>query len=287
MQMLTIKAPAKLNFFLHITGKRPDGYHLIESLAGFTEFGDVLELSEAPTLTLAIDGPYASALGDDVEANLVMRAARALQQYSGTKRGAHIHLTKHIPMGAGLGGGSSDAAATLRGLIELWERTVTPEALHAMARSLGSDVPLCLRRHSAWVSGIGDQVVTVGMDVNGWVVLVNPNLPLLTADVYRGFSGRFTASSVAPSPLYSLGDLVDLMHATHNDLEEPAIRLMPVIAELLDFLRAGDGCNIARMSGSGATCYAIYDNQEQAEKILHSLQHLKSGWWSQMTQLLG
>ena len=285
MTSLRLLAPAKLNFFLHITGKRVDGYHLIESLAGFTEFGDMVEFSDASELSLALDGPFASSLKADND-NLVLRAARALQLHCGQARGARIVLHKHIPMGAGLGGGSSDAAAALKGLAQLWQLSIPEAELQRLALPLGSDVPVCLQQKTAWVSGIGEYVRPVDIKIAGWILLLNPAIALLTADVYRRFSAPFRPASAPLPSLSGFDALVAAMQLRHNDLEAPAIALLPVIAEQLSLLRSTDGCKIARMSGSGATCYALYDNKQQAELAAHTIQSKQPSWWVQLTTFL-
>jgi len=262
--MLRISAPAKINLYLHITGKRSDGYHLLDSLVAFTEYGDVLEITSSERLELTVTGPFAASLSED---NLVMRAARLLQEYTGCKKGAQITLHKNIPIGAGLGGGSSDAAAALLGLQKLWGVTLASDKLQELALKLGSDVPVCLLRKTSRVGGIGDEVTPVAMEWDKhWLVLVNPNVPLLTADVYRRFSGPFSLPSAPP----------------HNDLEAPAIVLLPVVADVLSAIHRS-GCELARMSGSGATCFGLYESEEAAQIAAQNLQQQHPDWWIQST----
>ena len=319
MTTLRLAAPAKLNFFLHITGRRSDGYHELESLAGFTAFGDVLEIAEAEELSLTVEGEFAGVLQEApsppagegwgggeprIQAssmwqgppphpspqggreNLVLRAARALQSHTAISKGAHIRLIKHIPVGAGLGGGSSDAAATLLGLRELWQAQVDDDALAALGLTLGSDVPVCLAGRMAWISGIGESVTPVAGTPRVWVVLVNPGVPLLTADVYRRFEGSFSPVSPRVESVGSAEELAALMRSRRNDLEAPAIALLPVIDECLAQLRATD-CLIARMSGSGATCFALYEQEAQAGAAAQAIIKNQPGWWVQATTLMG
>lgn len=287
MTMLRIEAPAKLNFFLHITSRRSDGYHVLESLAGFTAFGDLLEFAPDDTLSLRIEGPFAGQLQADMQDNLVLRAARALQEEAATKHGAAICLHKHIPMGAGLGGGSSDAAATLQGLARLWQLDIAQERLQAIALSLGSDVPVCLLQKAAWVSGVGEKLMPVEWSVKGAVLLVNPNIPLLTADVYRHFSQNYSPAMVPVRSVPDLAALVDLMQARHNALEAPAMALLSAIAAILSLLQSTQGCLIARMSGSGATCYGLYKDIKQAEEAAAHIKQSRPDYWVQATELKG
>jgi len=286
MHSLRIAAPAKLNFFLHITGRRPDGYHLIESLAGFAQFGDIIEISVAQTLSLSVEGPFAEALTGNGANNLIVRAAHSLNKHTGGQRGAHIRLHKNIPIGAGLGGGSSDAAVALKGLAQFWQLAIKENDLHTLAVSLGSDVLVCLMQKPSWISGIGEQVYAVDMVVGGWVVLVNPGVPLLTADVYRQFSGDFSPVSEPPQSIKSFDALVKFMQSRHNALEAPAMTLQPIISEILAVLRATTGCAVARMSGSGATCFALYDNEQQARGAAQHMERTRPVWWVQVTKLL-
>lgn len=252
---LSVFAPAKLNLFLHITGKRPDGYHLIESLVVFTEFGDTLDISCADSLTLEIKGEFSGFLQSDTENNLVMKAAKLLQPYA-NGQGAKITLHKHIPMGAGLGGGSSDAAATLRALSSLWNIDISKDELMAMALLLGSDVPACYEAVSAVISGIGEFIRPVNYESWPFVLLINPRKPLLTASVYKQFSGSYAASRTD----------IDNLVSTQNMLEASAIQLMPEIKDIIRAIAQTKECRLARMSGSGATCFGLYDMQEHAEE---------------------
>jgi len=284
MTSLRIVAPAKLNLFLQITGKRPDGYHLLESLAVFTAFGDMLEFAPADTLSLTMSGPFASQLsvGDD---NLVLRAAHALNRFTNGNRGASITLHKHVPIGAGLGGGSSDAAATLLGLVQLWQLPLNLAQLHPLAVSLGSDVPVCLEQKAAWVTGTGDTVTPVKFFTGASVLLVNPRTPLLTADVYRAFASAFAAPVTPPLPLRSLDALVKYVKPLGNSLEAPATALQPKISDILAVLRATEGCVLARMSGSGATCFALYQEAPMARQVAHALRQSHPQWWVQESVL--
>ena len=282
--MLRIFAPAKLNLFLHITGRRADGYHLLESLVAFTAFGDTVELEPADSLSLDITGPFAGAWVND-ENNLVIRAAKLLQAHAKTAQGAHIALQKNIPVGAGLGGGSADAAAALRGLKQMWRVEIDDASLRKLALQLGSDVPVCLAPQASWVAGIGEKIMSINLHAKLWAVLANPGVPLATADVYRNFSGTFSASCDKPQNINSTAALVDFLQSKRNDLEHPAKALLPVIGEVLAALRTTTGCLLARMSGSGATCFGLYNEEKEAKKAAEILRGDHPGWWCVAAQL--
>ncbi len=285
MASTRITAPAKLNLFLHVTGKRADGYHLLESLTAFTEFGDELDIAPAETVSLHITGNYAGLL--QKEDNLVLRAARLLQAEAGIMAGAQITLHKNIPVGAGLGGGSADAAATLTALSQLWSLALPPATLHKIALQLGSDVPACLLGSPGWLTGTGDNVAPVAIPPGGWVVLANPGQPLLTADVFRARRGSFDALVTLPAQWENIPALAAWASAQGNALEAPALTLMPVIAEVLAALASTENCLLPRMSGSGATCFGLYAQQNHATAAAAAIRSAHPGWWLTVTPLKG
>lgn len=273
-------APAKLNLYLHVVGKRADGYHRLDSLVVFTATGDTLRVEPADTLSLSIDGPFAAGLsaGDD---NLVMKAARAL----GTG-GARLTLTKNLPVASGIGGGSADAAAALRLLRRHWRLDISDAQLHAIAAALGADVPVCLRAQPAFLGGIGEELTPAPPLPPVGIVLVNPGLPLPTPTVFAARSGPFSPAARFSEAPRDAASLAALLAERRNDLEAPAIALVPAIATVLAALRATPGCRLARLSGSGATCFGLYDTPETAS---HAAAALARGphWWVSATHLLG
>lgn len=288
MTAVRIVAPAKINLYLHILGKRTDGLHSIESLAAFTEFGDTLEIAKADTLTLQVAGPFADALSIAQDQNLVMQAAATLRLRSGCNEGARIVLHKQLPIGAGLGGGSSDAAAVLLGLYRFWKIGYERDEEHMLAplaRKLGSDVPVCLTRQAAIMRGAGEQVTSIPNFPEIAVVLVNPMHQLLTADVYKKFSGPFSAASHAPIHAASLQDLVKMLREKRNDLQPPAVALLPEINNVLAAIQATHGCLMTRMSGSGPTCFGLYADMADAQKAAVRLQDTYTSWWCVATHL--
>jgi 4-diphosphocytidyl-2-C-methyl-D-erythritol kinase len=251
---------AKINLALHVRARRPDGYHEIESLFAFADEGDVMTAIEDDALSLEIEGPFAAGLSGNVEDNLVMRAANALRDAAAPGRGARLTLDKRLPIAAGIGGGSADAAAALRLLARLW--AVDDDALlHRIAAGLGADVPACLVSRTLRGEGRGDQLDMI--DDRGLagspVLLVNPRVPLATAPVFAGWDGMDRGALADGDPLAAA-------LAGRNDLEKPAIALVPVIGELIAALEGQTGVRLARMSGSGATCFALFETDGERDR---------------------
>jgi 4-diphosphocytidyl-2-C-methyl-D-erythritol kinase len=279
-------APAKINLYLHVVGRRADGYHLLDSLVAFADIGDRVSAAPAENLSLAVRGPEAGAiatLGDD---NLVLRAARLLAARAAANMpdapvfGAALSLDKNLPAASGIGGGSSDAAATLRVLDRLWHRPLDPAALAALALELGADTPACLAARPVWVGGIGELITPVSGLPRAGIVLANPRRALPTADVFAVPRGSFSASGrFDPMPLDAAG-LARLLMARRNDLTEPALTLVPEIARVLERLGGLPEALIARMSGSGATCFALFADRAAALAAADVLARAEPLWWS-------
>jgi 4-diphosphocytidyl-2-C-methyl-D-erythritol kinase len=273
-------APAKVNLYLHVTGRRADGYHLLDSLVAFVDIGDRLTAEAAKSLSLTVDGPEAgdlAAIGDD---NLVLRAARLLAERAGISAGAVLHLDKHLPVAAGIGGGSSDAAAALLALKRLWRVSLDDEALCALGAELGADVPACLYRRAVWVGGIGQRLEAAGPLPEAGVLLVNPRRALPTAAVFVARRGPFgDVGRFAPVPSTAAG-LARALLPCRNDLTEAAIGLVPEIAAVLALLGRLPGPLVAGMSGSGATCFALFPNRAAAEEARALVAAAEPRWWS-------
>ena len=264
---LSEPAPAKLNLALHVRGKLPDGRHSLETIFAFCIDGDRLEVEEADELGLEIGGPFAEGLSKSE--NLVLDAASALRDAAGMEAGAQLFLTKNLPVASGIGGGSADAAATLRLLSRHWN--IDPSVAQAIAPKLGSDVPACLLSMLARGEGAGDEIRLVDDPLAGGtpVLLVNPGIALSTRDVFAAWDG------------IDRGPLNDWREG-RNDLEAPARSLVPEIGELIDWLKARNGATFVRMSGSGATCFAMFGNGEAMEEAAASC---PSEWWHLATFL--
>ncbi len=272
-------APAKINLYLHVTGRRDDGYHLLDSLVAFLDIGDRLRVEPAASMSLVVDGPEAAdlaAIGDD---NLVLRAARLLADRAGVTGGAALHLEKHLPMAAGIGGGSSDAATALLALKRLWRVSLEDEALCALGARLGADVPACLYRRAVWVGGIGERLEPAEPLPEAGILLVNPRRALPTAAVFAarrgpfGHAGRFAPTSRNASAL------AHALMPCRNDLTEAAVGLVPEIAAVLAWLMGLPGSLLARMSGSGATCFALFADRAAAEKARAVVAAAEPRWW--------
>ncbi|MDJ0942614.1 MAG: 4-(cytidine 5'-diphospho)-2-C-methyl-D-erythritol kinase [Kiloniellales bacterium] len=277
---LRLRARAKVNLYLHVTGKRLDGYHELDSLMVFPDLGDELSLGRAAELSLEVEGPFAAALGAEGPDNLVLRAARALGTLVGGGRGARLRLTKNLPVAAGIGGGSADAAATLRGLIRLWNQEVSEAKLRALALELGADVPPCLESRPVFARGIGEDLTPAPPLPPFWVVLVNPGVPLSTAKVFNTRRGAFSeAAAVWGDPPRDLDDVLDVLYWSCNDLERPAIALAPKVGDVLAALQSLETCRLARLSGSGATCFGIFAEADQAAEAAAALSSAHADWW--------
>ena len=276
---LRVAAPAKINLSLHVTRKRPDGYHDLQSLVAFADIGDVLTLECAPALSLAIDGPFAQGLEGEAD-NLVLRAARAIAQRRPTIEGARIRLTKNLPVASGIGGGSADAAAALRGLPALYGERLPEEDLLAVAATLGSDIPVCVASQTAWMEGRGEIVTPLPPLPPAHIVLVNPGLSVATADVFRRLTIRADETTVSrPAAFASLDALVVYLKTTRNDLEAPALAVAPPIGSVLDAL-AQQGAVFTRMSGSGATCFGFFETASKAQSAASAIAKAEPRWWA-------
>ena len=265
-------AAAKINLYLHITGRRPDGYHLLDSLVVFAAVGDRLTVDPAAPLSLTIDGPFASALRSEPD-NLVLRAARALAAEAGIAARGAIRLTKNLPIASGIGGGSADAAAALRLLATTWN---VPPASPALAVSLGADVPVCLASRTARMQGIGDILLPAPALPPCGLVLVNPGVAVATPAVFKARTPGLSAVADLTAGWDDAEAMAADLATLANDLEPPAIRLAPAIGEVLAALRR-TGALLARMSGSGATCFALYPDIATAAKAADAVAW--PGWW--------
>jgi 4-diphosphocytidyl-2-C-methyl-D-erythritol kinase len=280
-------APAKLNLYLHVTGKRGDGYHLLDSLVAFADIGDQITVSPAHSLNVAITGPFASGLAaQDPAQNLVWRAAEMLARELKRKPGALIFLRKNLPIASGIGGGSSDAAAALKALDALWQGGLGKAGLSRLARKLGADVPVCIAAKTSWLGGIGEAVSAAPKLPNSCLVLVNPNKGLPTPQVFKARRGPYARPARFTRPPSDTAGLAALLRERGNGLTDAALALMPEIGEVLARLEACKGALIARMSGSGATCFALFGNRNDANAAMRRLKSEKPGWWVASGKLL-
>ena len=270
--MLQEFAPAKINLYLHITGKRTDNYHLLDSLVVFANVGDKVEAVISDDLSLEIVGEYNNAI--DLYDNSVLKTAIILQEAYKVPFAAELKLYKNLPVGAGIGGGSADAAATIRILQKLWLINNLHKDIPVV---LGADVPACLYNSPLYMSGIGENIEPAKLP-NLHILLVNNRQPLLTAEVFRSYRGEFSAPTSHPN-FTNQNDLIDFLKTTKNDLQNIAIEIMPEIAIMLAEIAKQPDCLLARMSGSGATCFGLFPNQESLELAKASLRKAQPNWW--------
>ena len=274
-------APAKLNLYLHVVGRRADGYHLLDSLVAFASFGDHVEVSRAPELIFTVDGEFAAAVPAGVSAddNLMVKAARMLAEALDRPPEVAIHLAKSLPAAAGVGGGSADAAATLRALADLWGVDRKDSRIQALACRLGADVPVCLAGRTSRLGGIGDRLDPAPSLAGVPIVLANPKVPVSTPQVFKSFAGAFSAPSPPGDPPREPAALAGWIAERRNDLAAPAERLAPAIGEVIATLGGAPGCLLARMSGSGATCFGIFETVELAGRGAAQIRAAQPGWW--------
>jgi len=272
------RAPAKVNLTLQVTGRRADGYHELESLVVFADVGDVLKIEPADVLTLTVDGPFAAGLAGEGD-NLVLRAARALADRAANAPGAAMTLTKNLPVASGIGGGSADAAAALRGLARLWGVALAPDERAALALSLGADVPVCLRGEPVIMSGIGETLLPVPAVPPLWLLLVNPGVAVSTPAVFKELAGTFSMVPVPRLPAPDPAGFIAWVAARGNDLEAPACRLAPTVGAVLAALRQRPDCLLARMSGSGATCFGLFSDEAGARNAAAAVAAPNPDWW--------
>lgn len=282
-------APAKVNLALHVTRRREDGYHDLESLVVFADLADELSGEPATTDTLTIGGPFAKGLGTG-EGNLVSRAVAAFRARwpDAVETGLSLHLTKNLPVAAGIGGGSADAAAALRLMSSLSNRPIAVSELADMAARLGADVPACLVSAPLVARGVGEVLSPLPQFPACHIVLVNPMIPLATADVFRRLRAHDNYPlPELPSPLTRPAQLGIWLAETRNDLQPPAIKLVPEIGHIIEQLAATQGCILARMSGSGATVFGLFGSSGQAHQAAQVLRSSHPDHWVAAAPLLG
>lgn len=284
-----LPAPAKLNLYLHIAGRRPDGLHELDSLVAFAGLADEVDIAEAERFSLTLSGPFAEGLsaGED---NLALEAARAVAALAGTGRAAALRIVKNIPVAAGLGGGSADAAAVLRGLAGLWR--VEGRRLAEIGPGLGADVPVCLQGRPGFVGSIGERIDPAPALPPMGLLLVNTGVKLETGDVFAAFDEAGGAGGMRPRPALEPApadarSLALALAGTANDLTGAARRLAPAIGDVLAALEAAPGCRLARMAGSGPTCFGLFDDPAGAAASFEEIRAARPDWWAWAGGLAG
>jgi 4-diphosphocytidyl-2-C-methyl-D-erythritol kinase len=279
--MLIEFAPAKINLYLHITGRRADGHHILDSLVAFAGVGDEIRCESAPRFDFIAEGPQAALLKKEpADNNLVVRAARMLAEKTGASLDLRLTLIKNVPVASGIGGGSSDAAAALRLLAGRQNLASGNPALAEVAAACGQDVLVCLQPENRYITAGGAETGPELPHTN--IVLVNPGKALSTADVYKAFrdgGGIFSAEARFKESPADAHQLAAMLKERSNNLAKPALRLMPEIGEVLKALETSDQCLLARMSGSGATCFGLYPDRDSARRAAADILASHTGWW--------
>jgi len=273
-------ARAKINLTLEILGQREDGYHELAGLTVFAGLGDLLTCAPADDLSLEIEGPFAEDLKRE-SGNLVLKAAEALRRHAEFEKGAALRLEKNLPLASGLGGGSADAAAALRALNQLWALDLKEEELRCIGLELGADVPVCVASKPAFMTGLGEKLEPLALPEGLHLLLINPRVQVPTGDVFKELAALpYDGRSVQPpEELTALREFVDWLNEHPNDLEEPALSLVPEIGDVLGAVRVQPGCHLARMSGSGATCFGLFDNEDRLAKAAARIAEARPKWW--------
>lgn len=282
---LSVFAPAKVNLYLHITGRRDDGYHTIDSLAAFADIGDQVHIEPANDFSFNIVGPNAGAFtaqerdASPDSSNLVVKAVWALSRAAQKIPNLRLTLTKTLPLASGLGGGSSDAAATLWALKEWWGLPGNFAPLHSILASLGSDVPACWHCQPVHMTGTGDDLTPAPAMPEIPIVLAHPGKICRTKDVYAGFGSKFSNIYGMPESFDTLDQLVTFLELCRNDLLPSAVKAVPEIQAVTGILQMQTGCRLARMSGSGATCFGLFTNEEESIHAVEKILRAHPAWW--------
>ncbi len=280
-----LRAPAKINLFLHITGKREDGYHLIQSLMVFVDVGDVLDFSKHDGLFIDVEGDFAGEM-PMANDNLIYKAATLLAaEYKIQPKGA-VKLTKNLPVASGIAGGSSDSAAALRGFARLWGLPEEYERIQRISQKLGADVPACFIGKPVWAEGIGEKMTRLPEMPAMHFVLVNPLVQTPTPEVFRRYSSKFSPAIQFSGRRKTMHEWIADLKLYRNDLTDAALQVTPEIKDVLQALQETPNCHFARLSGSGATCYGVYDNQDAAIAAVNKLKQRYPRWWIAPANLL-
>lgn len=285
MTGVIVNAPAKVNLALHVTAHRADGYHEIETLAVFAETGDRVIAKPANEDSFFVTGPFGSVLAAE-PGNLVLRARDALRQAAQAAGlpapAVRLHLEKNLPVASGIGGGSADAAAALIALSHIWRLPAATD-LSAIGLTLGADVPMCLASQPLQAGGIGESIRPLQLSAPLHAILVNPGVAVATREVFAALKNR---ANPAMPPIPPQGVSIDWLAGQRNDLQGPAMQSFPVIGSALGEIAACEGVRLARMSGSGATCFGLFDNGEAAQAAAAAISRRHAGWWCVATRLL-
>ena len=282
---IKIFAPAKINLYLHILDKLPNNYHILDSLAAFVDIGDLIEIEESNKFSFEIKGKFAhefsekDKLTNKDSTNLIIRAINLISQKTNNTPDFKITLTKNLPLASGIGGGSSNAASTIWGLMEWWN--ISPQApyLKSLMLELGTDVPVCLSCRPSRMLGIGDIIQDIPTMPECPIILVNNGDKCPTQDIYNNFNKDFKKPIDIPSTLNELEKLTDFLSLQSNDLTSAAIQYKPKITDVIKTIKEQENCLLSRMSGSGSTCFGIFLNTHDAKKAANNISKTHPNWW--------
>ncbi len=281
----TIFAPAKVNLFLHITDRLSNGYHMLDSLVAFADIGDSIQIEPAESFSFHTKGPFANQFKTTENSgfldseNLIVKAARFLSQTTDKPLNVKITLNKNLPLSSGIGGGSSDAAATIWGLQELWGLEHSEDYVMPIMTKLGADVPVCFHCRPTIMRGIGDVLLPAPDMPEIPILLVNPLVSCVTQNVFLHYDGSFKKNIDLPNRFNCVHELIKTLNMTENDLFDPAITIIPEIKNVINALNAQDSCLFSRMSGSGASCFGLFESIEHAEKAANKIITENPDWW--------
>ena len=277
------RAHAKINLALHVTGRRVDGYHELDSIVVFADIADVLTIAPATGVSISLSGPFANDLPPEGK-NIILTAWQLMAVFARKKNApftpVKFHLEKNLPVASGIGGGSADAAAALRGLVQYFELSISPRELNELALQLGTDVPICLIQKTSRMRGIGEIIEPIAIKLSPAILLVNPNLPSSTAKVFETLGLKRSQSFQS-----GIGDVNDMSN-WRNDLTSAAIRVVPEIANVIEIIKSQPNIVVTRMSGSGATCFGLARNLDQAEFAATVIRNQHPDWWVAATTLI-
>ncbi len=281
MTYFSATAPAKINLHLAVTGKRPDGYHTLESLIVFADYGDVISVTSRHDNQFQFDditGEFSGQIPHNKD-NLILQTASLLQKHFSTSQGATITLEKNLPVGAGIGGGSSNAAITALLLCQLWEVDISLDALAALLLPLGADIPICLHGSASFVRGIGEIISPLPLPADLHAVLINPHIPVITAQIFQAGFKDFSARTQQDPTFTDRSALITWLDAQPNDLMPKAVELVPEIDHIIDIFHHDKQCLFASMSGSGATCFGLYASAQEAQQARRRILNIHPTWW--------
>jgi len=275
LKPVTIKVPAKVNLFLHVLGKTDNNYHTLQSLIAFTDLTDTIEITPADNFEFRVTSKHSDIENDQ---NLVVQAAKKLSSLTGKKLNLKIHLEKNIPIGAGLGGGSADAAATIKGLLKYWGLK-EPDTTHKLLVSLGADVPVCYEDNARYIEGYGEIIHPLDNMPSCSGIIVYPNILCSTGEIFQTYSTKCSKEISLMKEFENLEDLYSFLQDQRNDLTETACGLHPQIQNVLDDISRQEGCEISRMSGSGSSCFGLFKTKQQSTKAAEIIQKERPDWF--------